>query len=224
MTEPIRIVHFSDILCVWAYVSQIRCDELLSAFAGRISMDCRYIHVFGAVQNKMDSQWGDRGGIDAYSAHVREVAEPFDHVEVHPDVWRSNTPESSMPSHLLLCGVRSLEHAGDVASGATARVSWAVREAFFRDCADVGARDVLLGIAEGCAIPMATLERQLGSGAAHAALAADLEAARDQQVRSSPTLLLNDGRQRLIGNVGYRVIEANVSELLDRPEEQHSWC
>ena len=25
--EPIRITHFSDTLCVWAYVSQIRIDE-----------------------------------------------------------------------------------------------------------------------------------------------------------------------------------------------------
>ena len=26
--EPIRITHFSDTLCVWAYVSQVRIDEL----------------------------------------------------------------------------------------------------------------------------------------------------------------------------------------------------
>ena len=28
MADPVRISHFSDTLCVWAYVSQIRLDEL----------------------------------------------------------------------------------------------------------------------------------------------------------------------------------------------------
>ena len=41
--EPIRIIHFSDVLCVWAYVSQIRYDELMSNFAGRVSIDYRFL-------------------------------------------------------------------------------------------------------------------------------------------------------------------------------------
>jgi hypothetical protein len=40
----------------------------------------------------------------------------------------------------------------------------------------------------------------------------------------SPTFVFNDGRQRLNGNVGYRVIEANVRELLRAPEAGRSWC
>lgn len=37
----------------------------------------------------------------------------------------------------------------------------------------------------------------------------------------SSTLIFNEGRQRLNGNVGYRVIEANIRELLHNlPEEQ----
>ena len=35
---------------------------------------------------------------------------------------------------------------------------------------------------------------------------------------------LNEGRQLLAGNVGYRVIEANIRELLDTPGDQQSWC
>lgn len=33
----------------------------------------------------------------------------------------------------------------------------------------------------------------------------------------SPTLIFNEGRQRLNGNVGYRVIEANIRELRHNP-------
>jgi predicted DsbA family dithiol-disulfide isomerase len=73
-------------------------------------------------------------------------------------------------------------------------------------------------------VPLRRVEALVESGAAHAALAADLELARDNQVRASPTLLFNEGRQRLTGNVGYRVIEANVRELLQSPAGGQSWC
>ena len=43
-------------------------------------------------------------------------------------------------------------------------------------------------------------------------------------VKGSPSLILNEGRQIIYGNVGYRVIEANVQELLNQPENQASWC
>jgi hypothetical protein len=37
-------------------------------------------------------------------------------------------------------------------------------------------------------------------------------------------LLFNEGRQRLTGNVGYRIIEANIRELLEGAPGQLSWC
>jgi len=44
-------------------------------------------------------------------------------------------------------------------------------------------------------------------------------------VRGSPTLLLNQGRQKLYGNVGYGVIEATIQELLREPDAgEVSWC
>jgi hypothetical protein len=43
-------------------------------------------------------------------------------------------------------------------------------------------------------------------------------------VRASPTMTFNDDRQILSGNVGYRVLEANVRELSRSPNNQQSWC
>ena len=40
--QPIRVVHFSDVLCVWAYVSQIRMDELQHQFADAVVVEYRY--------------------------------------------------------------------------------------------------------------------------------------------------------------------------------------
>jgi len=36
---------------------------------------------------------------------------------------------------------------------------------------------------------------------------------------------MNDGRQKIYGNVGYKVMEANVAELLSNPKSgDASWC
>jgi predicted DsbA family dithiol-disulfide isomerase len=222
--DSIRITHFSDALCVWAYVSQIRCDELLSQFPGQVALDYRFFQVFGNVADKIRAGWSERGGIDGYAAHVRGVAEGFPHVSVHPEVWVRNTPESSMPAHLLLCAVRLLEEAEEADANASRATSWMLREAFFRGCANVGARPVLLELAEKAGVSTAKVEALLNDGRAHAALSEDLEMVREQAVRASPTLVFNEDRQRLTGNVGYRIIEANVRELLESPAGQSSWC
>ncbi len=222
--EKVRIQHFSDCLCIWAYVAQIRCDELLSEFAEKVEIDGRYLPVFGNVPNKLDSLWRERGGILGYAEHVREVAEGFDHVQVHPEVWIRDTPQSSIPSHLMLCGIRGLERNGEFESGSQQRTAWIVRRAFFSECADISKQAVLLELAERAGLCVAAIEASLKDGRAHAALSEDLELARDQSIRSSPTLVFNEGRQRLTGNVGYRIIEANVRELVESPAGQQSWC
>jgi len=54
--ERVRLTHFSDVLCVWAYVAQIRVDELRSRFHERVELSYRYLHVFGNVPKKMEAR------------------------------------------------------------------------------------------------------------------------------------------------------------------------
>ena len=222
--DPIRITHFSDTLCVWAYLSQIRVVELEKTFPGRVELDYRYFHVFGNVARKIESAWKERGGLAGYAEHVRGVAAKFGHVAVHEGAWLRNTPRSSMPSHLLLCAVRVLQARGELDAGALERTAWALRCAFFQQCNDISRRDVLLGIAEQQNLPLASLARALDAGAAHAALAEDLDLARQHAIQASPTMLFDERRKRLTGNVGCRILEANIRELLDSPPGQQSWC
>lgn len=224
-TPRVEVTHFSDVLCVWAYVSQVRIDELLRSFADRVEVQTRWFHVFGNVPGKLAAGWKDRGGAAGYGAHVRGVAERFGHVPVHPHAWAQTTPRSSMPAHLLLCAARLLEAQGAAAPGAQARLAWALREAFFRDAQDIADQAVLGRVARDCGLAAEDVEGVLGNGAAHAALAEDLGLARQHGIDASPTLLFNEGRQRLTGNVGYRIIEANVRELLEGGAPgQWSWC
>lgn len=222
--KTVRIVHFSDVLCVWAYVSQVRIDELRRTFGEGVVVDCRFVSVFGDARGKIARNWDDNGGASAYHDHVAEIVGRFGHVELHPEVWRRDAPRSSLPSHLVLAAVRCLEAAGRSPSGSFDAFTWRVRQAFFRDGQDVSAREVLERLTDEAGMSTTAVAMVLDSGEAHAALAADLEAAREHEVRASPTLVFNEGRQRLTGNVGYRIIEANVRELIENPAGQHSWC
>lgn len=224
--DRIKIQHFSDVLCVWAYVSQIRIDELKQQFGDEVEMDYHFVHVFGHAHEKIAAQWGQRGGAQGYGNHVREVVDRFGHVPLHTEIWARNAPRSSLPAHLFLCALKLLESGNGEVDGRAAceRAAWAVREAFFRDLVDISNRYELLKIAEGLELPVGEIEVNLDNGAAHALLSADIAMARDLSVRASPTMLFNEGRQVLTGNVGYRVIEANVRELLRTPADQSSWC
>lgn len=215
----VRVTLYSDVLCIWAYISQIRIDELDSQFGDEVDICYRFMPVFGDVAGKMAAQWADRGGIEGYAAHVQEVASGFGHIRLHPEVWVGTTPSSSLPAHLLLCAVKT--SSGMAAAQALLRV---IRDAFFVKGRDVSHHDVLWQLAADVDIDMAAVQHTLDDGTAYAALGADIAATRDRSIKASPTLELNDGRQLLSGNVGYRVIEANIRELLDQPGNQQSWC
>jgi protein-disulfide isomerase-like protein with CxxC motif len=110
--EPIRIFYFSDALCVWAYIAQVRLDELKTTFGDKISIEHHFVPVFGNAREKLATRWRDRGGLTGYSEHVREVADKFSHVTVHPAVWTHVTPASSTSCHLFLHAIQLLETKG----------------------------------------------------------------------------------------------------------------
>ncbi len=225
----IQITHFSDVLCIWAYVGQRRMDEVAAEFGDRVCVTYRMTSVFGFARDRQAEKWSDRGGLAGYGAHVREVAAGFPHVTVHPDAWAAVAPASSTPAHLVLAAIRALETAGNAPAGAFCDAAWRIRRAFFAEARDIGRRDVLIAIAGEAGLDTAALEAALACGTAHAELARDDLVARELEVHVSPTLVMNEGRQRLNGNVGYRVIAANLRELLERElpgahPEQQSWC
>ena len=100
----------------------------------------------------------------------------------------------------------------------------AFREAFFAKAMNISNRSVQFTIAEELGLPIAAIQEQIDSGEAYAQLSKDFDLVKEHTVSVSPTLIFNEGRQRLNGNVGYRVIEANIRELLHNPPGEESWC
>lgn len=233
MQPTLTVSYFSDVLCVWAYAAQIKLDELRRQFGAQVRVEYRFLHLFGDVAARIETGWGDKGGAAGYSRHVQKMAVHFDHIDIHPDIWTRNVPPTSVSCHLFLKAIQLLEKQGEVSAAPEVRFGgksvfeeavWRFRLGFFRDLQDIADRKVQEVMASDMGLPLAAILRQIDSGAAHAALCADFDVKDQQQVEGSPTFVLNEGRQKLYGNVGYGIIEASIHELLADPGDRASWC
>ena len=225
-----QISYFSDVLCVWAYVAHMRLEELLKQFGDQIEVDAHFCSVFGDAHGKIETVWADRGSYEGFNAHLKDVGNRFPHVDLHDRLWLDVKPRSSTSAHLFLKAVAVVEEQS--ANVPTAyldtlshKASWALRRAFFAEARDVADWKVQAEIAESLGLEVAAIRAAIDSGEAIARLDADQRFAEEHGVSGSPTLMMNEGRQKLYGNVGYRLIEANVEELLRNPaEDEASWC
>lgn len=230
--SSVIVSYYSDVLCVWAYVAQVRVDELRRSFGDRVTIVPRFVPVFGDTPRKLGDGWRDRGGYEAYAAHAASVVRRFEHVTLGDDAWKRVRPASSHVPHavvralglLVRDGIVDLARPSPEGRPPCEELSWQLRVAFFRDGRDIGRVPVALEIASEMGLPADDLRARLDDGSAWAALHADHEAVKEEGVRGSPTFVLNERRQILYGNVGYRILEANVLELLRDAREQATWC
>jgi predicted DsbA family dithiol-disulfide isomerase len=229
----VHISYVSDVLCIWAYVAEVRLDEVRKEFGDSVEVEYRFIPIFGATQHRIAEGRKDRGGYAGFGEHVRKVAKGFPHVSVNERVWSAVAPTTSSTAHEMLCAARLLESDGTVDSarrddlrGRTLfeEAAWQVRSAFFEHARDISNHDVLLDVLDRVGFPTDAIEAKLTSGEAMAEVCRDIELRDEHKIEGSPTYYLNQGRQKLYGNVGYRVVSANLRELLEQPGQQASWC
>lgn len=222
--NKINVDYFTDVLCIWAYVAQIRLDELQQQFETDIQVNEHFITLFGNTHKRIAEGWKDRGGFDGFNQHVLHVAEQFPHIEINPAVWKSCQPASSANSHLYLKAVQLLVSDNEVSEESFKNLIWDIRSAFFKDAKDISQIKILQSLAEKLSLPTQKIQQKIDSGQAIAALCSDMEMKEQFKLEGSPTYLLDNGRQKLYGNVGYRILEANVQELIERPSGIASWC
>jgi predicted DsbA family dithiol-disulfide isomerase len=226
--STVEIKYFSDILCVWAYISQARIDAIKEKFGDTVRIEQRFCSVFGDTATKIATAWKDKGGYAGFNAHLQEATAKFLHLDVHPSVWLNTRPASSMSAHLFLKAIQLGERdpaTPEQRPGTFDAAMWAFRRAFFTECRDISHFDVQRAIAATLGADIGAIEARIHSGAAFAALAADYQDAEKLRIEGSPSLVLNQGRQKLYGNVGFWLIEANVQALMRTPaSDDASWC
>jgi len=225
----VRISYFSDILCIWAYVTQVRLEQIVRDFADRIEIEAHYCSVFPDAWGKIESQWRAKDGFAGFNRHLLEVAKKFPHVVVHDGVWLDTRPRTSASAHLFLKAVEVLEREDGESrlylERSSAQVAWALRRAFFEFNQDISDWQTHREIADRLGLDYDRVEAKIRNSEAMALLAADYQVSEKAHIEGSPTFVMNDGRQKLFGNVGYRVLEANIQELLRTPSTaEASWC
>jgi predicted DsbA family dithiol-disulfide isomerase len=209
---------------VWAYIAELRVAEVKANFGDAVRFENRFCNVFGATARKIQSAWGGAHGYDKFNAHLREAAARFPEVKLSTEIWLKARPASSLSAHLFLKAAQ-LASEGEADAISADKAIRAMRTAFFERNENVADRGVQRSVCEAVGVDVDRAEALIKSGEAHAALMADYLDADTMKVSGSPTFLLNEGRQKLYGNVGYRVIEANIQELLREPASgQASWC
>lgn len=227
----ITIDYFSDVLCVWAYGGQIRVDELRQQFPDDVILRHRFIPVFADTCTRIERGWQEQGGFQGFSDHLVEVCDQWQHTHVEPDLWVKVQPTTSITAHVLLKAVWLVlgldgEQQSPEACQDFNRLQWDVRRAFFEQGLDVSSYQVLWALLEDYDLARDDVAAMIESGRAYAALHQDDELKREYCVQGSPTFVFNEGRQVLYGNVGYRIIESNIRELLQRSalHDDASWC
>ncbi len=219
MPTPLVIDYYSDVLCIWAWIAQKRLDELNREWGEQVQFRYHYLNLFADTQKRIGDGWQAKGGFAGFSKHVLEAAEPFPDAVVNPNIWLEVRPKSSLNPHLLLKALELTE-----GHEAAAKYSVKLRQQFFIENQDIGDMTTLLQLIEECGFSVDPLQQTLADGSAAAALASDYQIAQEMGVKGSPSWIMNNGRQTLYGNVGYRVLSANIREYLEHNELDASWC
>ena len=218
-SNQIRIDYFSDILCVWAWITQRRIDELNTHFKERIEIFHQYIDIFGDTDTRINEQWASKGLYEGFGKHVEKSASPYEVATVNSEIWTKVRPTTSANAHMVIKAVE-MSFGRQIASDFAA----SLRHAFFVEAIDIGSLDQIYELIKNKNLDVLPVKACISNGSALAALMHDYQTAKEYQIKGSPCFVMNEGRQILFGNVGYRVLSTNIEELLKRCDDEASWC
>lgn len=219
MKSPLIIDYYTDVLCVWAWIAQRRIDELEEQWNEKIELRAHYLDLFGDTATRIGDGWQERGGFEAFGKNVVNSASAFENAPVNQDIWKEVRPATSANAHLLLKAIE-LTHSAEISFD----FSRNLRQSFFVDLLDIGSFDVLYGLAQDAGLDVEAVQKTIEDGTAMAALMQDYQKAKNLGLKGSPSWVMNEGRQILYGNVGYRILNANVKELMVKHSGEASWC
>jgi predicted DsbA family dithiol-disulfide isomerase len=218
-SDCITIDYYSDVLCIWAWITQRRIDELNKHFDDKINIRYFYVDIFGDATTRINQQWSDKGLYEGFADHVESSVAPYEFATVHNDIWSKVRPTTSSNPHMVLKAIE-IAHSEKYAID----FSCVIRKAFFLQAIDISNLDNIFKLMRANNIDVDPVKALITDGQALAALMCDYQKASQYQIKGSPCFVMNEGRQILFGNVGYRVLRINIEEILNKVETDASWC
>lgn len=141
------------------------------------------------------------------------------YIKLHPETWQHNRPVSSTVAHVLIKIVQRVDNQNCEV------LMKELRRAFFEISIEISNWENLKASLEVVGISVSEFRELIGNGIAFADLEADRRDQQSLMVQGGPTFILNVGYQKLYGNVGYGVLEANIKEFLSSSvADAASWC
>lgn len=212
MPRRLKFSYWSDPLCVWALVAQVKLDRVLAELGEHVRVDYRIVPVFGSVAWRFSLGPWAKEGVEGRVSATRKVAEQAGRTDVNGECWRHSMPASSWAPAMAIKAVFALEGGLGEVSGPTYQI--ALRERFFVGGANVARRSVQLEVAEELALPRAPIEAWLDDGRALASVCEDHAEKERLRIQGSPTYVFDGGRAMLYGNFDYGILRSTVEELV----------
>jgi predicted DsbA family dithiol-disulfide isomerase len=207
MDKTLSIDYYTDILCVW--IAQKRIDERNKKLGSSIELQHYFVDVFGDVPKKMNTQWQSKSGYEGFSEHIHKSASAFEYARINPKIWPKVRPNVSANAHLVL---KAVEITCDKKKSIDMALKF--RTAFFVDALDIGSLEFLCDLVNANGLYRNRINTSIRDGSAMASLMSDYQKSKEQDIKGRPSYVIGGGRQKFYGNVGYRVILANIKELL----------
>jgi predicted DsbA family dithiol-disulfide isomerase len=212
--SPLVLEHWSDPLCVWAFLAEPKLDRLLAAFPDRVEVRWRVVPLFGSVRARFtDGPWRE----DGPAGRARKTAElcaRHGWPAITGRVWEADTPATSWAAAAAFEAVALLERQGEVAPGTSGEWLRRLRRRFFVDDRNVARRDEQRAVAEELGLPWDRVADALDDGRALAAVFEAHEQRQRQGLQGSPSFVFDGGRAILYGDVHEGVLHATVEQLL----------
>ena len=209
MPSPIQIDYYTDPLCSWCYAAEPTLDAIQSQFGERIAIRYRLFPLFENVREVMSDPCRLWSIADRYRIVSKKTGTP-----INAAVWRDDPPQSAWPP----CeAVKAAERQGDAGPFLKQlRVDVMVAGK------NIARRDVQVATADAVGLDVAQFEIDLGDPKLRAAVQADVDEARMENVASRPHFVLvntQDDRVVIAGPRDIALFTAAIESLYhEQPE------
>jgi predicted DsbA family dithiol-disulfide isomerase len=184
VTSPVRLDVWSDVLCPWCYVADVRIDALAAALGDTAVVQWHTYLLQPEPRVK---------ALDSFRRYTQRWFAPGGPAELEPAAefrpWGEERPPThSMPAAVAVHAVARLDAA------AAPRLHRALMHAYFAEHRDVSDRDVIFDVCAASGVDRAALEAMLRAHGAELREAAltEHDAALEHGITAVPSVLVND--------------------------------
>jgi predicted DsbA family dithiol-disulfide isomerase len=206
----VDIQVWSDVVCPWCYIGKRRLEAALAQFPGEVTVTYRAYQLDASpvaepvrTKDVLAAKFGGRERAEQMFAHVTSIAAG---AGLRLD-YDASIAANTFDAHRLIAWAAGQRRQADMLD--------ALQRAHFTEGVDLGSHSALAGVAASIGLDGATAFAYLQSEAGTGAVNADLREARELDITSVPTFVI-DGKYAIQGAQESATILAALEEITRR--------